>query len=534
MPCRFTPPPRTGEGAGGVQAEAAGPVSQRGSRRAPDTRRTRAAALGVLTASALGGLLLTATSCAVDRAPAIRSSPDLGVEDGAETQEVGGSVDGGSPDADMSVPAEPPRVERVDIAELPDMPLARALNVLTAEPVTLATTVSCVDGDGEDLTGVFVGDTIAMPYGEAYFYEEIIVGLAVGAQCDVTIEVTSEQGVTMALSDGFDAPAPRGFPDLDLLTSTNARQPGWTLFDLIERRTGHGWIVLLDERDRVRWITRTNSGYEDLHVTSLGVLRTGGVTQWAGGDPFALTRVHEADLHAVEPSPFHEGAWFQIIVDDTCGGQAYLVETRGSERLGTFCPTDWFEAPPEGGDWTHLNGFDFFGTSGQLVLSFRDLQGGSLVGVHWPTQRPLWIAVGGDVFGEQHAPEVQPNGNIVLFDNTYEEASSAVEIALTIDPVRSVATATEVWRFADPRGRHQGMFGDADRQPNGNTLITFGAPVGDAEPVLLEVTPAGEIAFELQGPAGWTTYRAERFTCPNSPSLGPWECPSLEPPKVLP
>jgi hypothetical protein len=538
MPCRFSSAPGSGEGAGGVQAEAAGPAPQGVRPRSPGASGSRTVILRGFGALALSSALLTAPSCAVDRAPAIRPSPDLGSEEVGRTEEVGGRVDGDSPDgssadAEVELPAEPPRVDRIDIVELIDLPLARSINIMAAEPLTLTTTALCADADGEELAGVGVSDPVEYMYGDRLYYEQFVFGLAFGAECELTIEATSPLGVSAVLTDTFDSPPPDDFPALDLLVSSESRQPGWTLFDLMERRGNRGWVVLLDDRDRPRWIARSSSRYEDVHVTSLGALHTSGVTPWSGAPPLSLTGLDEVDLHAVEASPFNDGAWFQIVVDETCGGQAYLVETRGTERLGSFCPADWFEEPSEGGDWTHLNGFDFLGPSGHLVLSFRDLEGGTLVGVHWPTQRPSWIALGGEVFGEQHAPEVQPNGNILLFDNTYDGVSSAVEIALTIDANRKVATATEVWRFVDPLARHQGMYGDADRQPNGNTLISFGAPDGNAEPVLLEVTAAGEIVFDLRGPRGWTTYRAERFTCPNSPSLGPWECPSLEPPRVL-
>ena len=102
-------------------------------------------------------------------------------------------------------------------------------------------------------------------------------------------------------------------------------------------------------------------------------------------------------------------------------------------------------------------------------------------------------------FQHQHAPEITDAGTILIFDNGIEDRahSRVVEYALDEDAM----TAALIWEYPGDLTTDdwwQGKWGDADRQPNGNTLITAGSPDEDGGAVrIFEVLPDGTKAWEL-------------------------------------
>jgi len=114
------------------------------------------------------------------------------------------------------------------------------------------------------------------------------------------------------------------------------------------------------------------------------------------------------------------------------------------------------------------------------------------------------------LFNAAHEIEMPENGNFLMFDNGDERAlrvSRALEIA--VDP--AAGTAEEVWSWTEP---DEEMFspwgGDADRLPNGNTLISN---VQAAR--IVEVSPSGEKVWQLdirhpRYPNRYTVFMAKR------------------------
>lgn len=100
----------------------------------------------------------------------------------------------------------------------------------------------------------------------------------------------------------------------------------------------------------------------------------------------------------------------------------------------------------------------------------------------------------------QHDPEIQPNGNIVVC--TYGRPPQAIEI----DRAGEVAWA---WRLPPDMAFPGVLIRDADRLPNGNTLITLGTRV-------VEVTREGRIVWQLrvrgeEKPGVGAFFQAERI-----------------------
>jgi hypothetical protein len=121
---------------------------------------------------------------------------------------------------------------------------------------------------------------------------------------------------------------------------------------------------------------------------------------------------------------------------------------------------------------------------------------------------------GDGLFYHQHAPEMLPNGNMLIFDNGNDRVpkhSRAVEVAFD-DPDNPTAV-TEAWSYwlTDEYGfpLFSGFGGDVDRLPNGNTLMTATARLQ-----LLEVDAAGRLLWKLEpatSPPPGTSYRAQRL-----------------------
>ena len=114
-------------------------------------------------------------------------------------------------------------------------------------------------------------------------------------------------------------------------------------------------------------------------------------------------------------------------------------------------------------------------------------------------------SIGEGILSLPHDPEVLGNGNILATSLPQGRPHSAVEI----DP----ETGEIVWEYLIS-GQENRPVRDANRLPNGNTLIT-----GATE--IVEVTPGGEIvwrlrlqgvSFGLQEAAGLGFYEAERIS----------------------
>ena len=125
-------------------------------------------------------------------------------------------------------------------------------------------------------------------------------------------------------------------------------------------------------------------------------------------------------------------------------------------------------------------------------------------------------------YEHSHAPEIQPDGSILLYDNGIfpgREFSRAVQYEIDEDAM----TAAIVWEYPGDLADDvwfSSFWGDADRLPNGNTLITAGSVLAfDTQSTLFEVTEDGVKAWQVMvshpsesGYAG--CYAAERIDNP--------------------
>ena len=124
----------------------------------------------------------------------------------------------------------------------------------------------------------------------------------------------------------------------------------------------------------------------------------------------------------------------------------------------------------------------------------------------------------GDWFLRAHAPHVLPDGNLLFYDNGTSGRGYSRAIEYEVDTVAH--TARRVWEYPGTLADdvwYNKIWGEADRLPNGNTLITAGSADHDDDPArIFEVTSDGTKVWEMwldsseeSERAG--SYRAERI-----------------------
>jgi hypothetical protein len=108
-------------------------------------------------------------------------------------------------------------------------------------------------------------------------------------------------------------------------------------------------------------------------------------------------------------------------------------------------------------------------------------------------------------FSHQHYIRRLASGNIILFDNgNYHAPPFSRAVEYQIDENNKILNL--VWQYRHTPEIFSFAMGSAQRLSNGNTLIGWGS----ATTTLTEVTPEGNIAYELSLPSNQTSYRAFR------------------------
>ena len=332
---------------------------------------------------------------------------------------------------------------------------------------------------------------------------------------------------------------PNSFPEIDLFASGEGVQPGWTLFNLNQPFDSIPLkVVMIDELGRYRWYherATTITGLDtDVRTTDEGVLIGGwtpntlpAIVNWEGEVLWEGPRDLHHHIDRLEDDTF----WVMSVTTDCPGG----VRTETIERI------DWDSNPlwrwsiceiwrPDdyGPDWAHLNTVELVPGHDELILtSARNQHSLILVDTSAePEDSIVWMmGQRGDftltrpegapepAFFRQHAPEIQPNGNVLMFDNGRGEDrpfSRALEIAYD-ETTREVWA---VWEFVPEPPIFAPIWGDADRLANGNTLAVFGLRDPAVQSHMYEVDANSNVVWAFRLPLEWGLYRAERVVDP--------------------
>ncbi len=116
-----------------------------------------------------------------------------------------------------------------------------------------------------------------------------------------------------------------------------------------------------------------------------------------------------------------------------------------------------------------------------------------------------------------HAPRLLENGNLLFLDNNDRgEKKSAHVCEWKLDEENLIAEL--VWEYIPDPAIQSVTRGNANRLPNGNTFIGWGAASENGSPVCSEVTPEGQVVFELYWNQDLSSYRAFRQTVDTLPA----------------
>lgn len=161
-----------------------------------------------------------------------------------------------------------------------------------------------------------------------------------------------------------------------------------------------------------------------------------------------------------------------------------------------------------GGDWSHANSATWDPARSLFWVSVRHFD--ALLAVDYPSGAVRAVlgrgGLGGDdLMRHQHAPEVQPDGSLVLFDNGNGRMPAPYSSLLHLDVDLDAGLVTPRFRWRDMPDVYARALGDADRLPGGNYLGTAGTL-----PRIFEVDPAGNLVWDLKLASGrFWVYRCE-------------------------
>lgn len=334
---------------------------------------------------------------------------------------------------------------------------------------------------------------------------------------------------------------PGDFPHVSI---TQNRNPG-DGYIFTEYRGKTFYALILDNSGAPVWYRR-GTGAEDFKVQKNGMITE---TQYTGYDQnfdwvkdFHATNGYEADSHDlqvledgsylllglrtlqnVDMSRVVPGGNPKATVHETCvqeftAADELVFQWRAWENLDVAAI-----GPPQVEDVrgasvrvSHMNAIDV-DDDGNILVSSRHLN--EVTKINRRTGEVIW-RLGGphsdfvfvndplNGFSAQHDIRVVGRHRYTVFDNGNAHdppVSRAVEYELDIENM----TATLVWEYRAVPDRYTYHQGNAQRLPNGNTLINF---VLAEYPKVTEVNPDGRIEFEMDFlDAGAAAYRVFRF-----------------------
>ncbi|RPH37798.1 aryl sulfotransferase [bacterium] len=181
--------------------------------------------------------------------------------------------------------------------------------------------------------------------------------------------------------------------------------------------------------------------------------------------------------------------WADYLVEMTKDGRA-IWEWRSWEHLDPA--KEVITASQDSrAEWTHGNGLIEL-PNGDLLVSFRNIS--TVIRIDRKSGEVVW-KLGAPPLSGQHAPTPLPNGNILIFDNGPHRVDETFPFSRVIEVIPS--TKEVIWSFQEaiPPNFYSPRISNAQRLPNGNTLINEGQ-FGR----FFEVTAKGEVVWEYVNP----------------------------------
>ncbi|MHC5023344.1 MAG: aryl-sulfate sulfotransferase [Planctomycetota bacterium] len=349
------------------------------------------------------------------------------------------------------------------------------------------------------------------------------------------------------------AALPDFVPPMTISTSGGAMEPGLTMFNIFSFNTlPKGLAVAIGADGAPVWFITHPTRILDLRLAPNGRVL---YTDDGGGFEATLDGQITWDSTAVYPDLYvhHEifrmpnGNFLTMVEDflevERDGEMQVWVGDRIIEidRLTNEIVWDWttnehystldydeqqMAAPRFDGayDWTHSNAVVYNEADNSVYISARHQN--RITRIDYDTRQIVYNMgfvspsadddFGDNLFSFQHAVQMLPNGNMMVYDNgnrrdhqvhTAETGvTKAVELAFTNGEDGIPVDASIVWEYTAPN--FTPFIGDADRLPGGNTLVTVGAAAK-----IIEVAPDGEEVWNLSliDVGNFLVYRSERI-----------------------
>jgi len=159
-------------------------------------------------------------------------------------------------------------------------------------------------------------------------------------------------------------------------------------------------------------------------------------------------------------------------------------------------------------DWTHINSLYYDPAEDVIYISTRNMD--RVTKIDHKTGDIIWnmgrampsgeVSFGHDLkFSRQHAVEKLANKNIIMMDNgKLNDPPVTRALEITVDESGTIPKAEIAWQYILPDSLFTSSNGDADRLPNGNTLIT--CRIEDVVRIghILEVDSGGNLVWMLR------------------------------------
>ena len=292
------------------------------------------------------------------------------------------------------------------------------------------------------------------------------------------------------------------------------RLPDGTLSYWEGNRSG---FVILDNSYREVNFVAPGNGYTIMDVHELQLLPNGNYLFLAGD-------TQTVDMSKLVPGGNPQAAVLQQIIQEVDRNKNVVFQWRSLDHIPV---TDSDQPLTDANiDYIHANALEL-DSDGNILLSSRHLD--EITKINRQTGEIIW-RLGGKAnqftfatapgisgpaeFYHQHDIRRLPNGHITLFDNHNEhdaQASRGLEYILD----ENAKTATLVAEYRNAPDVFSLAMGNAQRLPNGNTLVDWGS---NFAPNLTEFKPDGSKAFEMDFAGPLVTYRAFRFPWQGRPT----------------
>jgi hypothetical protein len=116
----------------------------------------------------------------------------------------------------------------------------------------------------------------------------------------------------------------------------------------------------------------------------------------------------------------------------------------------------------------------------------------------------------------QHDAEMQPDGDITVFDNGGSPKVHSQSRALVVSVNAQAKTDTVVTQYEHPRPLQANSQGNVQALPGGDLFVGWGS-----EPYFSELSPAGQLLFDAYMHGSYQSYRAYRFPWIGRPADAP-------------